>query len=203
MPKKEIQTKIKKKEKKNIPEALTVDEAVVVEPVLENLYSWRSPERIWEPKTRVWYLAYAAFFLLLILIFAKLGYIIIILGILAFMFLWFVQGTIAPLILEHQITSKGVITNSTLVQWEEMTQFWFAKKGKWLYLHMDFPQDAKKPRLTLLLTKEEAEIVFPLLFERLKYATDDSAGYNILARSIYGVYIPVSVFLPDLDKPQE
>lgn len=203
MTKKEIQTKSKKKEKKSSSVTLTVDDALATEPILEHLFSWRSPERIWEPKTRVWYLAYAAFFLLLILIFAKLGYIIIILGILAFMFLWFVQGTIAPLILEHEITNKGVITNSTLVQWEEMTQFWFAKKGKWLYLHMDFPQDAKKPRLTLLLTQEEAQIVFPLIFERLKYATDDSAGYNLLARSIYGVYIPVSGFLPDMDKPQK
>jgi len=70
-------------------------------------------------------------------------------------------------------------------------------------LHLDLPQDAKTPRLTLLLTKEEADTIFPLLFERLKYATDDSAGYNMLARSIYGVYIPVSVFLPDLDKPKE
>jgi len=121
MPKKEIQTIKNKKRLKKSP-SVTEGEVVTVELVLEHLFSWRSPERIWEPKTRVWYLAYAAFFLLLILIFAKLGYIIIILGILAFMFLWFVQGTIAPLILEHQITSKGVITNSTLVQWEEMTQ---------------------------------------------------------------------------------
>jgi hypothetical protein len=193
-------TNKEKKTKKNSKEMNGNEE--VESNVIDHLFSWVSPERIWEPKSKVWYLSYAAFFMLLILIFAKLGYIIIILGILAFMFLWFVQGTIPPYVIEHRITSKGIITNSALTQWEELSQFWFAKKGKWYVLHLDFPTEAKKPRLSLLLKQSETETVFPLVFKYVKYASSDSASYNLLARSIYGVYLPVDMFLPDLDKPR-
>ncbi len=166
------------------------------------IYEWESPERIWSQKDRVWYLFYAAVFAVFILISARLGYFIMILGLLALMFLWFVQATIEPLITKHQITSKGIITRGTLIKWEQLNRFWIGRKPETDLLYIDYKEEEKLPRITLLLIpdQDQDQIVFNHLIEHLKYSNPEEAEVNILSRIIYGEYLPMSNYLQDLDQ---
>ena len=164
-------------------------------------YFWSSPERIWKPKPRAWYLSYALLFLLLMLLFARLQQYIMIVGVIAFSLLWFVQGTIAPWVVEHKVTSRGIFTHGVMYLWDDMTYFWFAHKKGQIIFYADFPKESSLPRLTLLVnSKEESQEIFDHVIHHVKYAGMDEAEYNALARLIYGEYIPLTNFVPDLDR---
>lgn len=163
------------------------------------LLSWEAAERIWKPKTRVWYLSYALLILTLIFIAARMGYYIVIVALAAFMLLWFVQGTIAPWILKHKLTSKGVYTNGYLINWEELQHFWFAQKGDQLLLYLDFKKSKGEPRATLLVPEGLDYEIFSICSEYLPYGNINDVEYNIFSKLIYGTYLPLSKYITDLD----
>jgi hypothetical protein len=170
-----------------------------VRPGTEVLLSWEAAERIWRPKTRLWYLSYAAIILFLMLVSARLGYYIVIVALVAFMLLWFVQGTIAPWIIKHKITNRGLFSQGFLVRWEEMACFWFATKEGQTLLYIDFPKTAKEPRMTILVPAGLEYEIFHLLHQQIPYGEESQVEYNFLSRMIYGTYQPLSRFIPDLD----
>src|SRR5260221_4523155 len=75
----------------------------ITEIPIEYIYSWSVPERHWEPKDKAWYVIYAFFFLVIMVFLLMLGEYLLMLAVLAFLFLWFVQGSTPPLIVEHVI----------------------------------------------------------------------------------------------------
>lgn len=164
-------------------------------------FEWQAPERIWEPKNKVWYLTSTAVILALILISAKLGYFILIVGLIAVLMLWFVQGTLAPWILQHKITSKGIYTSSRMLPWEQIEYFWFTKKWDRLLLHLLPVPDSEFTRLTLLVNDHDEFEIFSLLHAELKYGDQEQIGHNFIGQFIDGEYLPISLFLPDLDQP--
>lgn len=164
------------------------------------LYTWQAPERMWYPKSQLWYLSYGALFLILILIAAKMGYFIVIVGLIALLLLWFIQGTIAPLVLEHHITTKGFFTSNTLFRWEDIEYFWFAHKQDALVLHLDFKIQTNIGRITLITIPQDEDKLFRLLSERIEYGLPHQIGYNFISRILYGEYIPIVTYIEDLDK---
>lgn len=169
-------------------------------------FTWSAAERIWVPKTKVWYLSCAAVALALIL-FSILSrypsYQFIILGILAIVGLLFAQAAIPPHVLEHKVTSKGIYTYDGLYTWKEIGRFWFAvKKGQYL-LHLDFPPVLRQPRITLLVEKKYMQRIFDLLIDHVNYGTPVEIEYNVFTKTLYGEYLPISHFIPDLDMPDE
>lgn len=171
-------------------------------PKIEVQFVWNSPEREWEPKDRVWYLKYAALFSVFILLSARLGFFIMILALIALMFLIFVQASIPPFISEHKLTSEGIITHGILIKWEQLKHFWYGRKrsGQWI-LYLDYKPAERQPRISLLINEEEAQEIFNVLIQKLKYANKLEADYNFIALFLYGEYIPVSNYLEDLDQP--
>lgn len=173
----------------------------VTSPKLQVLFRWTAPERIWEPKTRLWYVSYGALISVLILVAIKLGYPILVIGLIAFLFLWFVQGTIEPLILQHQVTTTGIISGGALYNFADVNTFWMAERQGFLMLYLDFDKSKRAPRATLLADMRDADRIFDLMIDKVKYANEDEAGYNIFAQWIYGKYIPITEFIADLDDP--
>jgi hypothetical protein len=166
--------------------------------VFKNLYSWTAPERYWERKDKAWYLAYSLFFVLIILVLAVLGEFIMILGVLAFMFLWFAQAYIPPKIVEHSITTIGIRAYEKLYKWSEINHFWFSKKNGVVLLHLEQPIEDSKvtTRVTLIIDDENAdEQVFEILMRFLDYGRREEVGYNILARIINGEYIEIEKYM--------
>ena len=149
------------------------------------LLSWEAAERIWKPKSRTWYLSYAILILTLILIAARMGYYIVIVALSAFLLLWFVQGTIAPWIIKHKLTSKGIYTNGYLIPWIDLKLFWFAKKGDQTLLYLDFSKEKGEPRATLLVPDGLDLEIFTIISEYLHYGNAIEVEYNLFSQFIY------------------
>ncbi|MCS7317705.1 MAG: hypothetical protein NZZ41_05285, partial [Candidatus Dojkabacteria bacterium] len=69
------------------------------------LYTWSSKDRQWEEKDKFWFASYFLFFVILVAIAVILGYYLLVLSIIAFAFLWFIQAIIPPQEVEHKITT--------------------------------------------------------------------------------------------------
>jgi hypothetical protein len=193
-------SKPKAAEKK--PEANSEVAALKSTAPIKLLYSWTSPERIWKPKTQVWYLVSALVIMLLILLAVKLGYYIFVIALLAFLLLWFVQGTMAPWEVKHQITNEGIFTYDTFHRWSDFAYFWFAEKDGWKLLQLDLQKELNHPRITLLVNVGEDDEIFNMLVPKVKYGEMHEVGYNIFAHLVYGEYIPLTAYVPDLDQPR-
>lgn len=166
----------------------------------KTLFSWSAAERMWKPKNKVWYLTSALVILIAIMVAAKLEYYIMIVALVAFLLLWFVQGTLEPWIITHSILTEGVFSHEELYEWKVIRHFWFGRKKDQIMLYIDFTDEAKEPRLTLLVNPGDDIKLFKILLPKSTYASADAAEYNILSRMLYGEYLPISHYLNDLDK---
>lgn len=170
---------------------------------IKTLIKWTAPERIWKPKTQTWYLLSALVILLVIFVFVRLQAYVPILAMIAFMVVWFIQGYMQPSELTHKITNRGIYAHGTLHDWNDITYFWMARKQDQLLLHVDFPKDVSKQRLTMLVPDSIEFELFNTLIEYIKYGAPNEVEYTFVSPYIYGQYVPVSRFIPDLDQPEE
>ncbi len=188
---------------KTVADKKTKSESVESERGISTLFSWSAPDRIWQPKSRMWYLT-SALVVMLVILFAVISqypsYQILVVAMLLFLVLWFVQGSVPPQISEHRITSKGLFTREVFYHWNEIAAFWIANKSGQLLLHVDFIKELNLPRQTFLISHDDTQEIFDLMVTKVKYASDKEAQYNFLAKMIYGEYFPIAKFIADLDK---
>ncbi len=170
---------------------------------IEVSQQWTSPSRIWKPKPRSWYLSSAAIILTVILLVTVMrypSYQLLIIALAAFAFMWFIHGTVPPVMIEHKITSQGVYTYGELYHWDTIFRFWFSQKDGQYLLMLDLKRNAPERRLMLLLEdKSDTQPIFNSLLQHIKYANVAESEYNFVSKAIYGEYLDVSLFLPDLD----
>lgn len=167
---------------------------------IEYLYSWKSPERLWKEKDKSWYVVYSFFFTVVIALLAMMGEWVLIVAILGFAFLWFVQGSVAPLIIEHTISTIGIKTYNKLYKWHEIKCFWFSYKNEGLILNLDLysennPDAVFKRRISLIIDEKDMHHLFDLLFDYIEYGAVEEVGVNILTELIYGKYIDIEEFM--------
>ncbi len=183
-------------------------EATTSDHLLTNLYSWESSERYWTPRDRAWFVTYSFFFVVVIALAAILGQYILILAIIAFTFLWFVQASIPPEIVKHTINPLGIKTYGKLYRWKDISHYWFSSKHGIKYLNLDLfdqenPQSDRRKRVTLLLENNEDLELFYLMIYRIDYGDKSEIGYNFLTKLIYGNYIDIFNYLPVETPTQE
>jgi len=169
--------------------------------IFTNLFSWKSPERYWVRKERSWYVLYSFFFVVIIAILALLAEYILIIGVIAFVFLWFVQASIPPEIVEHNLTTLGIKSFGKLYKWQSIKSFWISKKEGIKFLNLDImneskPDSAFNKRITLLINEDQDSEIFFLLIKYLDYGNKDEVGFNILTHILYGMYIDIFNYLP-------
>lgn len=167
------------------------------------LLKWTAPDRIWQPRSKQWYLLSALAILLVIFVFVRQGWYIAILAMIAFMMLWFLQAYREPLEVEHRITNKGIFTANVLFHWENITYFWMATVNDQLLLYLDFSKESNQPRITMLVPPELEYEIFNILIDYVKYGEPTQVEYTFFSSFIYGEYIPISRYIPDLDQPGE
>lgn len=165
------------------------------------LFTWQSRERYWTPKDRSWYVMYASFFVLLIAFAAILQEFILIIAIVAFVFLWFIQASIPPGILVHSVTKIGIKTFGKLFKWKQIRHFWFSEKHGVKYLHLELSEDLYEAlpykRLTMLCENDEDYQLFDLLIGEVDYGDKDEIGYSFLTAITNGKHIDLKEYMPD------
>ena len=171
------------------------------------LFEWESPERHWLPKEKSWYVTYSLFFVLLILVSVLIGEYILVVAIIAFAFLWFVQGSTPPSMVQHTITTLGVKTYDKLYKWKNIKHYWFSESKSGKLLNLEIVDDNKPDfvkRLSLVLNKGDDVSVFTAMNKFADYGDKDEIGFNILDQLTHGKHVPLDSYLQEKDsKPLE
>lgn len=167
---------------------------------IKYIYSWKSQERYWKEKDRSWYVIYSFFFTVLIAVLALISEWVLIIAILGFAFLWFVQASVEPPVVEHIISSVGIKTFNKLYKWEDIKSYWFSTKTDTLALNLDLINEEKpdslfRRRLSLIINTEDRNHIFEILFNYIEYGDEEDVGVNILTQIIYGKYISIEEFM--------
>jgi len=135
---------------------------------LKSLLKWQAPVRPFKKRDREYYTTIAAivFLLAVILLFLKEWLLIAVM--VALMFVAYVLATVPPEKVEHEITTRGVVTGGKTYKWKDLRSFWFSKKWKEIILHVEtklnFPG-----RLMMLLGGVEEKRVKEILQKQMEY----------------------------------
>lgn len=171
-------------------------------------FTWIAHERYWVPKERTWYIVYGALFISIILLLAILQEYILIIAVLAFTFLWFIQATIPPEQTIHEINTFGVKTFGKLYRWKFIKHFWFSRKQGIEYLNLEIAKNNKNgtyvpQRISLLMENNEMDEIFLRLIDLVDYGDQNEIGINFLTDYLHGKYVPITEFLPEETPTQE
>jgi len=135
---------------------------------LKSLLKWQAPMRPFKKRDREYYTTIAAivFLLAVILLFLKEWLLIAVM--VALMFVAYVLATVPPEKVEHEITTRGVVTGEKTYRWEDLRSFWFSRKWKEVILHVEtklgFPG-----RLMMLLGEVEEKKIKEILQKQMEY----------------------------------
>lgn len=135
---------------------------------VKTIISWKSPVRIFKPRSKKYFTKIALYGLIFILAAIAFGEIFLVGVILAVIFVAYVLATAEPEVIEHKINNMGIISGGRPFLWEELDSFWFEKRGDDRLLivqtRMHFPT-----RLIILLTSVSERTLLDLLEKHLHF----------------------------------
>lgn len=121
-----------KTEDQNLPKTGKVNfgeqEVFIRQARLKTLLVWRSAERPFKVRSRDFWTTVLAIVILLGIILVFLKEFLLITVIIAFVFVFYVYATVDPQEVEHQITTRGIVSGGRSYNWEELGFFWFTEK---------------------------------------------------------------------------
>jgi len=127
-----------------------------VKPVeLKTLLKWQAPMRPFKKKDKEYFTTIAAIVFLLTVILLFLKEWLLIAVIIALMFVTYVLATVEPESVDHELTTRGVVTGGKLYKWEALRRFWFSKKWNDTLLHID--TNLQFPGRLMMLTGNQTE----------------------------------------------
>ncbi len=150
------------------------------------LYEWKSPMRHFKKMDKKKYFMILAivlgFFVVLVLV--KQYWLMA--AISAVMFLLYAWGTVPPAELKHVITTEGIESAGTEVEWKNLKGYWFTRKDDQLILNVE--TDLRLPgRMIMLVSDDEMTRTHQILAPRIKYL--DKRKQDKLSKTIDGVWI--------------
>ncbi|MEI6462921.1 MAG: hypothetical protein WCO33_04645 [bacterium] len=155
---------------------------------LEELFSWKSPSRVFVARDKSWFLKVAAAFLVIILLLAFLQEIVLIIVLIALLGLIYILSTVPPDIAEHAITNRGIRSFDKMYYWKDLGDYWFSVKQGFTLLNVDtklrFPS-----RIIMVVKPGDEKEITKILTDKLKYLVmpeDKKQGW--LARTSDGIY---------------
>lgn len=132
------------------------------------IISWKSPVRIFKPRSKKYFTKVALYALIFILAAIAFGEFFLVGVIIAVVFVVYVLATAEPEIIEHKITNMGIISGGRAFLWEELDSFWFEKRNddRLLMVQTDlhFPT-----RLIILLTTVSERTLLDLMEKHLHF----------------------------------
>ncbi|HEC66748.1 MAG TPA: hypothetical protein ENI23_15845 [bacterium] len=171
------------------------------ETVIKTLFKWKAPERIFVEKSKNFFVMVAGGIIVGIIISAILESLMFILVLVVVLALIYIQHSIPPRTVEHEITNKGVKTYGRIYLWKDIENFWISKRVGHILLNVDLI-DKTPTRLILLI---DEKIQKQLVQELMKHAEyNDDPGINFLTKYTDGEYIPMieHMDVEGLDKGQ-
>lgn len=132
------------------------------------IVSWKSPVRIFKPRSKKYFTKVGLYGLIFILAAIAFGEFFLVGVIIAVIFVVYVLATAEPETIEHKITNMGITSGGRAFLWEELDSFWFEKRGDDRLLvvetNLHFPT-----RLILLLTTVSERTLLDILEKHLHF----------------------------------
>lgn len=101
-------------------EATSKDEHIQLE--------WVAPARPFQPRSREFYRTALALIFLIVVVLFFIREFLLIGGVIATFFVFYVLSTVPPEKIRHRITKLGIETGNYFHRWEEFHEFWFDER---------------------------------------------------------------------------
>ncbi len=135
---------------------------------IKELFNWTSPERVFVPRNKKWFINTALLVLILVVVTLILKEFLLMGAILAVLFVLYILATVPPQQIEHRITTQGIISNNRSYLWDELADFWFKDKYDYTLLEVDtylrFPD-----QLSLIIADQDKTRIRDILVKYLPY----------------------------------
>jgi hypothetical protein len=135
---------------------------------VRTLYSWQSPQRLFVPRSRKWFVYIILIVLLISLILLFFRQFITIAPLLAIAFVAYVLSSVPPEDTEHHITTQGITSSGHSYLWEELADFWFTERSGQTILHIDTYMNFPR-RLIILIGNADKEEIKTTLVQFIPY----------------------------------
>ena len=93
------------------------------------IVSWKSPVRVFKARSKKYFTKVALYALVAILAAIAIDQPLLVGVIIAVVFVVYVLATAEPEIIEHRVTTMGIVSGGRPFLWDELDSFWFDKKG--------------------------------------------------------------------------
>ena len=130
------------------------------------LVAWKSPARLFRPRSPQFFTTAITIAVLLSIVFAIAGEWMLIALMAALIFAYYLWSTIPPEPVDHSITNLGIRTANELYRWNEFSRWWAEDKWNQQVLIVETPLRFP-PRLHLLLESKSAKDVTKIMTDRL------------------------------------
>jgi hypothetical protein len=167
---------------------------------LQNLYSWKAPERVYDLKSRRWYTVIAAIAMFGIIYAALVQDYMLIVAIIALVMMLYTVNSVPPHVTSHQITNKGLYSFNTLFLWKNLLNFWVSKRGKHTLIHIDYrvkPKDIYYQHMIILQGESDLKKVVSYLVRNVDYLGESEIERNALSSLTDGAYQPLLSIIGD------
>lgn len=143
------------------------DQEAQKRPQVRDLFVWKSLNRPAWQYSKEAFTTLGAVCLLLSIIFAFFQEWLAIFVTWAALFLFYALSKVAPVEVEHKITTQGIISMDKSYLWVELGPFWFSEKGTDTLLHIAHRNIFGQ--LVILIDRAEREKIRDILAEYLPY----------------------------------
>ncbi len=135
----------------------------------KSIISWKSPDRIFVPRSKKYFTKIAFYALIAILAAIAFEEFVLVGVVLAMVFVAYVFATVEAETIEHRITNMGIVSGGKAFLWDELDSFWFDNKGDTRFLmvatNLRFPT-----RLIIILSSSVSDrTLLDLLEKHLHY----------------------------------
>lgn len=161
-----------------------------------SVYKWESPERVFEPKDKKWYLIVSSvsmFVIVFSLLTENYGLVV---AIVALIVLLYALNSVPPQKTINEITNKGVSLNSVLYTWKKITKFWISSRGKNKFLNTEvLGKNDEEDQVIIYLGDADTKKIVDLLTQYVDYIPESEINNNFLNKRLFGSVEPLSKFL--------
>lgn len=161
-----------------------------------SVYKWISPERVFEPKDKKWYLIISSismFIIVLSLLTENYGLVIAIVSLIV---LLYALNSVPARDISHEITNKGVSLNSVLYTWKKISKFWISTRGEHKFLNTIIEdKENQEEQLITYLGNADVKKIVSFLSQYVDYISEMETNNNFISNKLFGRTEPLSKFI--------
>lgn len=161
-----------------------------------SVYKWESPERVFEPKDKKWYLMVSSvsmFIIVLALLTENYGLVV---AIISLIILLYALNSVRPQNFAHEITNKGISINSTLHTWKKIERFWISRKGAHRFLNiLVSKQNKDTEQIITYLGAADVKKIVSYVTQFVDYIPENEINNNFVNKKLFGSIESLSSFI--------